>query len=92
MPVLTYGCQIEVAPGVTVPAETITPLDLTRARALEARRGRLRGDLAGLIADAIRYNIPLTPELREAVAEWTGDILDGERLRDELREQLLQPA
>jgi hypothetical protein len=92
MSVLTYACRIEVAPGVTVNAENITPLDLARARALEARRERLRQDLAGLIADAIHYDMPLTPELREAVAEWTADILDGERLRDQLREQLLQPA
>lgn len=92
MSVLTYAVQIEVAPGVTVSAENISPIDWARARALEARRERLRDDLAGLIADAILYNTPLTPELREAVAEWTGDVLDGERLRDRLREQLLQPV
>jgi hypothetical protein len=92
MPVLTYACAIETAPGVTVPMASCTALDLARARSLTSRRETLRCELAELISDAIRYDVDLPIQLREAIGEWDGDVLDGERLRDLLRDALLQPA
>ena len=92
MSVLSYACAIETAPGVTVPMTECTPLDLARARALEARRERVRQQLARLVAAAIRYNLALPDDTREAVAMWDGDVLTGEQLLEQLRDALLQAA
>jgi hypothetical protein len=88
----SYGVLIEIEPGVTRPAIACNADDLAHARALEAHRETIRGELAGLIADAIRYDLQLPAELRERVSLWAGGIADGEALRDELRDALLQLA
>lgn len=92
MTVLSYGVLIEVAPGVTRPAIACNANDLARARALEALRGTIRHELAGLIADAIRWDLEIHPLLRERVSRWSGGISDGEELVSELRGALLASA
>jgi hypothetical protein len=88
MTVLSYGLLIEIEPGVTRPAVLCDSDDLARARALEALRGTIRNELAGLISDAIRWDLDIPPLLRERVSRWTGGVSDGEQLLAELREAL----
>jgi hypothetical protein len=66
---LTYGMLIEVAPGVQRPVIACTPDDLARARALEARREGLRGEVQELIERAYRYDLPVPQGLRDAIVE-----------------------
>lgn len=89
MATLTYALLVEVEPGVTRPAILCNSEDLARARALEVLRGVIRQDLAGLVADAIRWDLEIDPLLRERVARWSGGIADGEELVSELRDALL---
>lgn len=89
MSVLAYGCMIEIEPGITIPIESCSTGDLARARTLEVRKEHVREELARLVADAIVYDLPIPLVLREQVSLWDGNLLEGERLRDELRDALL---
>jgi hypothetical protein len=90
--VLTYGVLIEVAPGVLRPAVACTASDLTAAHALEVRKVALYAQVELLVADATRWIIPLSDELRERAVESRGDLRTLESVRLELEGVLLQPA
>lgn len=92
MSVLCYGVRLEIAPGVTVPVESCSTADLAAAHALRGRKERLLAECGRMVHDAARYNLPISPELRERITLWDGDLNEIQQLRDELENALLQAA
>lgn len=92
MSVLTYGVLIEVEPGLLRPAIACTAADLTAAHALEVRKVALYAQVELLVADATRWNITLSDELRERAVESRGDLRALEQVRVDLESVLLQPV
>mgnify|MGYP003622927669 CR=1 FL=1 len=92
MSVLCYACALEIAPGITVPIGACTVDDLAAAHALQERKETVLAEVARLVADAARYDLPISDELRERLALFAGGLDELLALRCELEETLLQPA
>jgi hypothetical protein len=89
MPVLSYGCAVEVSPGVHVPLEKCSTDDLACARLLEARKEGVLVEVANLIAEASQHDLSIPDSLREQAALWTDDLDELETIRAALLDCLV---